>query len=383
MAIASPNYSPNYGTMLQAYALQEAFSQMECDAEYIRYSSRPRGFRLDVYVLSILFSRLGDFIRKLCGKPIGENFDFFFKDARFTSTWQAFNEWHSRHIRCTQKTYNYSTVTELEDEVSLFVVGSDQTWSPYMTNRYATFYLNFLCFVRNEKKKSAYAPSFGTFCMTEKFQKAILEALSSFAYLSCRELKGAKWLEQNLNRRVEAVLDPTLLLLPADWNKVSLPVSSMPRRYVLCYQLGEKRSISEFAEKVGAGMRLPVYYILTRPASLEHLHCLSGIGPGEFISLVREASCVCTDSFHGTIFCINYNIPFFSFTKRDVNDPMNDNERIGNLLAEFGLESRFRNDNDKNIDLQCSFEGANEILSYRRNESLAYLKQLADAAKLY
>ena len=383
IAIASPHYAPNYGTMLQAYALQETLYRMGCESEYINYNSRlPINHRIN-NALHLLFYHPKDFIKRICGYSVGENHNYFFTDSRFSASWKAFEDWHSQYIRSTQKTYDYTDIAQLEEDVSLFLVGSDQTWSPNLTKNYSTFYLNFLRFVKDEKKKNAYAPSFGTFQFTEKFKLSVLDALSSFSYLSCRESKGADWLEKSLKRHVEAVLDPTFLLRPKDWDKVSLPVSNiLPERYVLCYKLGEKKIISEFAERVGKKLGLPVYYILTRPGSLAHPHCLSGIGPGQFISLIRGASCVCTDSFHGSAFCINYNIPFFSFTKREINDPLNDNERIKNLLQEFDLDKHYRQDGDMLIDLKSSFDHANEILCCRREKSLDYLSAILKSNNL-
>lgn len=379
--IVSPHDAPNYGTMLQAYALQEALLQFGCKSEYICYSFYPRGLHLISYFLTMLYNNPQGIFRKLCGKPIGEDFRYFRENKFFLSTYEAFKTWHKLHIHYTEKIYNHTTVASLEDSASLFIVGSDQTWSPLLTKGYAAFYFNFLRFVHDNKKKNAYAPSFGTFQFSSNFKNKVVSALASFSYLSCREYKGANWLECNLNRHVEPVLDPTLLLQKEDWIKVSSPVPDMPKEYILCYQLGEKRSISEFSERISKKTGLPVYYILTRPSCLSHSNCLFGIGPGEFISLIRGASFVCTDSFHGTIFCINFNIPFFSFTKRIISDKLNDNERILNVLEEFSLKDRFRSDSDDNVNLHCSFDKANEILSYRRQKSLIFLKQIADASK--
>lgn len=378
--IISPHEAPNYGTMLQAYALQKVLSTLGCESEYIRYNFRPVGLRYITCALTLLLENPYGFIKKIAGKSIGEDYTYFYNDDRFASTWQAFKRWHEQYIVCMKEVYNHKTLSKLEDKASMFLVGSDQTWSPLLTKWYPAFYLNFLEFVNDDKKKNSYAPSFGTFRFTKRFQKKVVHALSSFANLSCRELKGAKWLEQELNRTVQAVLDPTLLLKKADWDKVAKPMRNLPSEYVLCYQLGSKKSIPEFSQRLGKALGLPVYHILTRPESLSYHNCLSGVGPGEFISLIRGASCVCTDSFHGTIFCINYNKPFFSFAKREESDPLNDNDRITNVLTEFNLENRFRSDTDNDTNLCCSFDMANRTLSLRRQESLNYLNQIINAS---
>ena len=89
-----------------------------------------------------------------------------------------------------------------------------------------------------------------------------------------------------------------------------------------------------------------------------------------------NASFVCTDSFHGTIFSINFNVPFYSFTKRESTDSINDNDRIQLVLKEFGLENRFKHDTD--MYSNDVFNCADEILSTRRLQSGYFLQSIID-----
>ena len=377
VAIISPHFWPNYGTMLQAYALQNVIEQWGYKSEYISYQGRLMGIRHFTNIAKKLVMNPAYALKKFRGKVKMDNCDYFFHDENFASTWKAFVQWHNHLIHYTSNIHNHQTLHQLNQRYDLFIVGSDQTWSPFANMNYATFYYNFLCFVDDNRKKVSYAPSFGTFNLSEEYKRKVLKALKSFNFISCRETKGARWLSESLGREVKGVLDPTLLLAAEDWERVSRPMQ-MPEKYVLCYCLGGKKCVSDFAEKVGEQERLPVYYILTRPDYLQNENCISGVGPGEFLTLIRKAKYVCTDSFHGTIFCINFNIPFFSFTKREESDKQNDNERIQNILSEFSLENRFRTDADMDVDGSCDFVKANDILFRRRKESLEYLRHICE-----
>lgn len=242
------------------------------------------------------------------------------------------------------------------------------------------FLINFfLNFISESKKKYSYAPSFGTTELSLNYLKNIRISLKQFNKISCREKEIAVKISNLIQKEVTPVVDPTLLLDRTEWEKVCKPMADMPSKYILCYILGEKKSISSFAEKLGKVEKLPVYYILTRPCYLEKENYLSGVGPGEFISLIMNASFVCTDSFHGSIFCINLNIPFYSFTKRDSKDSKNDNDRILLVLKEFGLENRFRIDSDIYFDDSFdSFGEANKLLYERRRQSGNYLRSIID-----
>lgn len=83
--------------------------------------------------------------------------------------------------------------------------------------------------------------------------------------------------------------------------------------------------------------------------------------------------------FPWVYFCINLNIPFYSFTKRDSKDSKNDNDRILLVLKEFGLENRFRIDSDIYFDDSFdSFGEANKLLYERRRQSGNYLRSIID-----
>lgn len=373
IAIVSYHNSFNYGTMLQAYALSAALSKLGCTSDYISYYYKMSFVRK---VLSNIKQRL---IRNstFFAKKIAGEFHFFDTPA-FEKIIEKYHLWYNKNIPHTEYVYNQHNINELNKIYRTFIVGSDQTWSPYMNNTPYSMFFNLLEFVADDNSRNAYAPSFGTASLSEEYIQTIVKQLKKFDNISCREDYGSELLSKELGRDVEYVLDPTLLLLPEDWNEVSEPVTEVPEKYILCYILGEKQCISEFAEKLGREEQLPVYYILTRPYYFQKKNVLDNIGPGEFISLIRGATFVCTDSYHGSLFSINFHVPFYSFTKRIKNDCTNDNDRIINILSSLGMYSRFRNDDNYLFETNCSFDNMEKLLSERREKSYAYLQKIVD-----
>lgn len=370
IAIISYHYSPNYGTMLQAYALSAALQKIGCSSIYISYYYKmPYGRKLLSIIKHFLIRHISIIKKKLGGEF------YFFNEPAFIKIINKFDLWHEQYIPYTSRKYNQFTIKELNNIYKLFITGSDQTWSPYMNTSPFSLYFTTLEFVNDHNSKNSYAPSFGTKDIPKDYLKELSIRLESFDNISCREDYGAALLSEKIGKKVECVLDPTLLLTKEEWDLVSKPID-MPKKYILCYILGEKACISEFAEKLGKENSIPVYYILTRPYYLTKKNVLDNVGPGEFISLIRDASFVCTDSFHGTLFSLNYHIPFYSFTKRESNDSTNDNDRIANILSSFGMLSRFRQDDDITFNDDCLFDNADTILSKKREESLCYLQQI-------
>jgi hypothetical protein len=105
---------------------------------------------------------------------------------------------------------------------------------------------------------------------------------------------------------------------------------------------------------------------------------LDNVGPQEFVGLIRNAAYAVTDSFHGTLFCINYGVEFYSFAKREAKteEIMNDNDRILAFLRELGLENRFKEDNDVTLELPIDYTTVHDRLEPMRIFSRQYLNKI-------
>lgn len=367
IGLISYHSEPNYGTMLQAFALSRALNILGFENEYIQYKNTPKR--------SFFFYLLRKVVRAIVPAK-STQFDFFFKRKEFASTLKALNVFHDIYIPISKKKYYINTVQATNSLYDKFIVGSDQTWSEYM-NR-SDFTVNFLSFVTDDLKKNSYAPSIGTLIISEEFTNKLVRELSSFNHLSCREKKNCEKLSRLIKKDVEYVLDPTLLLTVEEWNKIAVTPKLPTKKYILAYILGEKDCIAEYAELLGKRKKMPVFYILTRPKYLNMAKCLRGIGPAEFVGLIRDAAYVVTDSFHGTAFCINYGTLVYSFTKREItkNDNAIDNDRIKLLLSEFGLENRAKDDKDTSFEKDYAPKMYQEHLENFRKLSWDYLKSI-------
>lgn len=363
IALISYHKEPNYGTALQAYALAHAIRSAGKDCEYINYTK----MRRKPAILFLLRRMKQAVLRK-------ENSEFaFFNTEAFRHITSKFHEFHEKHIPASETTYYIDTLPLSSSRYERFIVGSDQTWSPFMNQHPYT--QNFLEFCTEGAKKSAYAPSIGTLTPQPTYVSRMVKALKTFDFLSCREKANCEVLSKELKRNVEYVVDPTLLLSEVEWMQIASNSSTPQQPYILAYILGKKQCISDFAEKLGKEYSLPVYYIATRPEHLSHDNVLDDVGPAEFVSLIKNARYVVTDSFHGTIFSINFNVNFYSFTKRTEANAQ-DNDRIPSILNEYGLSSRFKQDTDLTFNNNIDFTYINNLLKEQRELSLAYLKKI-------
>ena len=86
-----------------------------------------------------------------------------------------------------------------------------------------------------------------------------------------------------------------------------------------------------------------------------------------------------TDSFHGTIFSINFKKDFYTFHKRPGASNVSDNSRILDTLKQFGLEGRFREDADYSFDRHIEYGKISLFLDKLRKESVSYLENVLKA----
>ena len=93
----------------------------------------------------------------------------------------------------------------------------------------------------------------------------------------------------------------------------------------------------KLAQVLGLDIKIiPVFYEdMGRKGVIEE-----AVGPTDFVSLIKNASYICTDSFHGSVFSIIYHKQFTVFERFKKNSALNQNSRIHNLLDELGLNDR-------------------------------------------
>lgn len=365
IALISVYKDPNYGSILQAYALSAALTKLGYENEYIDYNSQQR-------------SNLSQIIRKYAKclletlrirKSIKTEYSYW-KTRDFKAQLDLFKSFHRHYIPFSSKKYNHKNISLTNKEYVKFIIGSDQTWSPLANSK--PFSLNFLEFVEDNSKKCSYAPSIGSVHIPQEYVITLKRHLSEFSFLSCRERQNAVFLTTLLNKKVTYVLDPTFLLTKNDWLEISEKID-IPEQFILCYILGTKECISKFAESLGQQKRFPVYYIVTRPESLKFKNILRNVSIGQFLFLLNHASYVITDSFHGSILSLNLGTNFYSFAKREATNSFTDNDRIMDFLTVVGLQNRFKSDDDYIFEEDIDFLVFNKVLEPLRKQSLEYL----------
>ena len=367
IALFSPYLSQNYGTVLQAFALSKQIQDLGVSCEYIdwRYYDLTNKGRTRFFLRHPLYLHYNS---KNKSKNKNDLKYDFLKE----------NEYREVIKKNTLFVEHYTPVRKgkvlIDDLNNLpydkFIVGSDQTWSPDALYQYSPYYLQS---VKDSNRKYSYACSMGKNDIPIKFQKFLKKKLKSFNRISCREEVNCAMLRNLLHKEVSCVVDPTLLLNHEQWKSYMKPVE-MPKEYVICYILGEKKCIRDYAIELGKKNGLPVYFIATRPCDVPKEQLLTGLGVQEFLWLIDNSSHLVTDSFHGTIFAINFGKNMSSFDKHP--GAMYDNGRIQGVLSDYHIEDHYLKDDSQTIPGLINFDEVNRILQEKRDYSLDYLKDI-------
>lgn len=359
----------NYGTMLQALALQEKVEQLGYQAELIDFKQDNSLSRYEMLKLRI--KRMPVYIKER--KKYRALAD---SREKIKEKNELFEQFYKTYLHVGKK--KYTTTQQLMENPPVYdgyVVGSDQTWNPFVANSPEAF---FLPFVENKSKKGSYGPSLAVKSLSDEKEKEYRKKLSNFSFLSCREQDGAQLLSRITQKEVKCVLDPTLLLSAKEWGKYcEFEIPKEP--YILVYFLGEKSEHRRAVEKI---QKLTNWKIICLPAAYLEMenndYKKVWGGPKEFLSLIRGAALICTDSFHGTMFSINFQRNFFSFCKSSDSEESSENSRLYSALNIFGLSNRIIHnmDNLTAEDISIDYKNVIPILEEQRRDSIEYLENM-------
>lgn len=376
-------YYYNYGTMLQAYALQFAMEKQgrgNYDAEIIdcRFGEKDLTW-LDVLKIrsKLIFYYIFEMrkvIRRAKGKRIYATYD-----TKISLRKKFFEQFLEDYCHLTPKTYGRSDDLYSDPPTfDIYITGSDQTWSPKVGLRDSLF----LGFAPDEKVRTAYAPSIGVASYSEEEKQYVNEHLRKFQFVSCREKYGTDILKPLSPVPVETVLDPTLLVRSEEWRTIAVK-PFIEGKYILCYFIGDREYYRAFAKQLSRQLGIPLIFIPVSYLDFSQDENLKWeTGPREFLGLIDNAEVVLTDSFHGTIFSINFNKTFYSFIKHSGKKAM-DNMRIVDILERMNLLNRLTENYDGGdidyspIDYTCT----NRLLQVERANSESYIENILQSVE--
>ena len=194
--------------------------------------------------------------------------------------------------------------------------------------------------------------------------------LSDFSYISVREKSAKKIINFMLpDKNVVISADPTLLFTKDDWLKLLENYKNHYGRFILVYELISSDSLLEYALKKAEEKKCAVLRIAPQSKKkVKNVRNLYGISPIEFIGLIANAEMVCTNSFHGTAFSLNFNKNIHIELLKEPYTKLN--ARLTDLLEDCGIVC-----GSSEIEVR-SFD--NKFIEQQRKNGIEYLKEMLE-----
>lgn len=361
IALLTIQNANNYGAILQTYAMQKVLEKYG-DVDVLNYENRHISRSFDLV-------RIKPTLRGL----LGTGKDLFRLFPRYRAI-KKFKNFISDEIKLTEKLNHKDLLAGKANNYDVYIAGSDQIWNPACVNEDSHIdFAYFLDFAPRKAKKVAYASSIGGYSYKIDESKLVKKALQSFDYLSVREENSRNYFSRLLERTVDHVLDPSLLLKKEDWiNLVDAKNRTVTsEKYILLYTVPKVPLIRKVVEFYSTKLGLKVISIdqgLFANAKIDQQ--IRDAGPKEFLELFQNSEFVITDSFHGTCFALNFGKDFVAVSSGSHAT------RIESLLKLVGLQERLIKESAIPTILppaSINLDEALERLSGAREESLKYI----------
>lgn len=343
----------NYGGIVQNWALQQALKRLgheplTIDA-YQRYSTP-----------HYVFNWLRAWLKRLCGKhcSIPRRYCGAVRN-------ELMGQFIERHIAKTRVMWEYKRSVVTSHQLDALVVGSDQVWRAlYNADHLEDMYLRFAEGL--PLKRVAYAASFGVdeWEYSPEQTVACARLAQQMDAISVREASGVSLCREHLGVKAQCVLDPTMLLDAEGYKDIIDDRWDAEEPYLAVYCLDITPAKEAFFNQLAGSRGLKVrYFSVGWKATLT---------VEQWLSMLRHATVVVTDSFHGTVFSILFGRLFYTLC-----NPERGNTRIAGLLDELGLSDRLVSDVHpvEPANSTIDWDHVYGRIQVRRQQSMAFLEK--------
>ena len=364
--------NPNYGGLLQAFAMQSVLKQMGHEVWTINRRNK------DMPLSFMILSATNRLIKSILKRKMG-----------VIRTWATVKEVQiiDQHIirfigENIRTTHLLKTEKEFEGLGSYgfdaYVVGSDQVWRPKYSPSISNHFLGFSG-ADTKLKRISYAASFGVddWEYTPEQTDECRNLVGKFDAVSVREDSAVILCKDHFGIDALQVLDPTLLLTKDDYIRL-VEKDNIPKcngtllTYVLDKTPEKQAFINTIARETGMDEVSIMPKSLFRDAGSKRINDCIYPPVTAWLRGFMDAEYVITDSFHGTAFAIIFNKPFLAIgnSKRGMT-------RFTSLLKIFGLEDRIIHSTNEllteKLYAPIDFQHINEILRTKQDEAFRFL----------
>ncbi|MFR7994688.1 MAG: polysaccharide pyruvyl transferase family protein [Clostridium sp.] len=353
----------NHGASLQAYALMTYLKKC---GNYVKIIDYKPDYLSNHYKLSIIANPKWE--KNILTKIIYLTLKFPRRliDLRRK---RAFDKFTNKYLQLTDRRFTSNNdIRKNLPQADIYICGSDQIWNSLHKNgRDPAFYLDF---VPDSKIKASYAASIATDSIANEYKKMVKSKVERLDAVGIREKSGVKIIKELGIEKAVQVMDPVFLLSADEWNEIG--IETFNDDYILVYDFDKSSLIQKIALDIAKEKSYKIYTI----NSDNHKYSDKSFrfsSPEKFVSLVRDAKFVVSNSFHAVVLSLIYNKQFAIINRTEAI-----NTRMRDLLEDMNLKDRLVNEEYKLNDILATIDytKVNKILEIKIEESKKYLENL-------
>ena len=348
----------NYGSALQSWALSKTIEKLNIQPILVDYCPN---FLLDADILNPL-------------EKMWDQDKVSIENTRRTlpaikENYYKFESFFNTQFKKTNKKYTAKNFDEIINDEHLdgFVCGSDTVFCIDESHGFDDgFFANFPCMKNNS---ISYGASFGDTNITSEQYLTLKERLKNFKAIGLRENRMLSYCKQNTNIPVCKTIDPTLLLTSEEYDNITAP-RIFSDKYLLLYTRRYNEQMEKYAEYLAQKHNFKIVEISLRATNTTKGHIMMyQAGVEEFLSLIKNAEYVVTNSFHGLLLSVILRKQFSVFLRETGNN------KITEVLELFGLKNNLLTSfEEKEVSID-NYDFVHQRINVARKNSITFLEK--------
>jgi len=347
----------NYGAVLHSWAFQKFLLRNGVDTEIIDYTTP-------------LYEKMNfkyPFFHYLKNKGIVFAGISMVRIPSHRIRYQKFKNFIHKEMIVSKKHYTKDTLRNEKLDYDILVCESDVIWSADFFNGDFddTFFLALPSMTLI--KKVAYAASMANAELNEMQLARLKELITNFEAISCRETYAAELVTKLWSKEADCVLDPVLILSEKDYHSI-IAQRIIKEPYVLLYiPVGYDLQLIKKAKRYAKRRGLKLVEISSYPWDRISHKTITKAGIEEFLSLIKNAEVVLSNSFHAVCFSVIFHKEFFAFTRRT-------GKKIKDICERLGLSERFIENEIVDVPL-IQYEKVDALLENEKKKSIEFIER--------
>ena len=317
----------NYGSFLQAYGLRKTLEGMGHQVQFVDYEVGP----------SLVAPKKANGRCRILNKAMSAakmlSPSYRAERSMQLEMNQSFADFYNRFEREFLPQLGVSEEKVFRPELDALVIGSDEVFNCTQAGDMVGYSLQLFGKDHCAKRLISYAASFGSTTLEKLdhygIRKDIKNCLEGFDHLSVRDENSVQIVSALCDKKPVQNIDPVLLYDFPEVESIEVSLSDYIVVYAYAGRINgeEAKAIRQFAKR--AGKKLVSLGFRQSFCDV----CIQA-SPLEVLAYIKRADYVVTDTFHGTVFSIKYQVPFATLI-RDSNK-----QKLGDLLQRFQLGNR-------------------------------------------